>query len=124
MVDLVYVVSDDDEGLASNAALCLEHRLFVSGWSLSQELCRLRNGNRLIRERMAVAFDGDAPVGVCIKTRSGFVQVFVRKAYRYMGIGSELIRRVRTSEDELLSAGEGVVGSVHFFYKNRVDVPY
>lgn len=124
MAEIVYEVVQDDIELMNTAALCLKHKLYVSGWTLSNDLTLIKAGRTLVGRRIVLAKDGETPVGVCVKTPSGFLQVFVRKSYRYQGIGSELIRLSKAKPDEYLHAGDGVVGSIHFFSKNNVDVPY
>lgn len=104
MAGISYEVVQDDIGLMSNAALCIKHKLYVAGWNLSEDLTFIKNGIRLADKCLAIAKDGETPIGVCLKDR-GFIQVFVRKSYRYQGIGSTLIERIKATPDEKLSAG-------------------
>ena len=48
---------------------------------------------------IALAFVGDTPIGVAIhEDRYPRIQVFVRKALRNNGVGSELVNAVKTEE--------------------------
>lgn len=75
--------------------LARKFRLYSQpGWCLIDEL-RYPKGLKCI----ALAFVGDTPIGVVIsKLKCPQMQVFVRKAFRGNGVGSELVNAVKTEK--------------------------
>lgn len=82
---------------ADNAKLALKHRLYSNpNWCLKEELeCIAQTG-----ESTCTLYCKDGiPIGCAIReVTSNLIMVFVRKAYRKQGIGSLLVKRVRTKE--------------------------
>lgn len=85
------------------AKLARKHRLFVSGWSLGYEFeyiikSQKFTGKSIKSYESCLAFDGDIPIGVCLKIyfrKNNKLMVFVRKSYRYNGIGHKLVNLMK-----------------------------
>lgn len=110
------------------ADIALKNRLYVSGWDLSQRLKAIRSGKEPYD--VALAFDGETPVGVTIIGANSFVQnsggrqhiqVFVRKKMRRHGIGSSLVAMAKEEAKVDFWAYTGAACSPAFWTKNKVD---
>lgn len=80
---------------SENAKLALKNRLYSSPeWELKQELENIA----LTGESTCTLYCKDGkPVGCAVReVTSNLIMVFVRKAYRKQGIGSLLVKRVKT----------------------------
>ncbi|QEG08617.1 hypothetical protein [Aeromonas phage 4L372D] len=77
------------------AGMALKHRLYVSGWVLSGELVKIRKDPEYAHN-IALYYKENKPIGIVITTCENMLQVFVRKNERKRGIGSELIKEVKT----------------------------
>ena len=77
-----------------NAEIALKNRLYSRpNWMLIDELRDAKADNRNIT--VSLKYVDDVPVGVVTRDHeSGLVMVFVRKAFRKKGIGSQLVKRV------------------------------
>ncbi|MNR26126.1 hypothetical protein D3C85_1433170 [compost metagenome] len=75
------------------ADIALKHRLYVSGWRLSGELKSTREGQN-IKERIAIAYSQEIPIGVCFQKEDGSTHVFVRKSERKVGVGRSLVKQL------------------------------
>lgn len=103
-------------GMADEA---LKARLFVWGWQLSGWLGELRARIEFKEyESIVIAYDDGVPVGVCVmiskwgKDDIPTSGTFVRKAYRRMRIGTNLIKKARKQE---FYHGTGLHGIEPFF---------
>jgi len=95
------------------AKLGLKNRLYVSGWQLSYELrgLILRPGGKMI----VLAYKEDLPIGILFGKRSGLVMVFVRKAERRQGIGTQLYCEAAKILKTKIWNDEGIEDSDVFF---------
>jgi GNAT superfamily N-acetyltransferase len=117
-LDCQIKVSTSPSEAAILADAALKARLYVSGWALSYELRRIRDN--ISNRRVALAYIGDDCVGVCIRIRGlKELQVFVRKKYRRMGIGSELVKALKRKGDQ---ASEGIRSSRKFWEANNISL--
>ena len=95
------------------ASIALKHRLFVSGWRLSGDLKYIKRCHNIEDARMAIAYDSDTPVGVCLYNQNtGLIQVFVRKSYRRRGIGRSLVENFKNPK---VYGIKGINESPYFF---------
>ena len=84
------------------AAIALKHRLYVSGWSMSGEYVYMRDSmdygwdnDSHKKYSIALAYEDDVAVGCAIVNDINNLQVFVRKAKRGLGIGRQLVAKVK-----------------------------
>jgi GNAT superfamily N-acetyltransferase len=95
------------------ASIALKHRLFVPGWCLSGAMKCIRKGHNIEDARMAIAYDSDTPVGVCLyEQTAGLIQVFVRKSHRRRGIGRSLVENFKNTKTYGI---KGINKSPYFF---------
>ena len=80
---------------AENAKLALKYRLYSNpAWELKRELERIAETGE---STCTIYCKDNIPVGCAVReVSSNLVMVFVRKAYRKMGIGSVLVKRVKS----------------------------
>lgn len=106
------IINSDQAEVKTLADVALKHRLYVSGWGLTNMLKNMRTtGNGSI----ALAKENDVPIGVAIRTYNNQVAVFVRKNKRKNGIGKNLVSNLKIKPDDW--HGYGVKGSGNFFKK-------
>lgn len=78
--------------------LAIKYRLYVPGWGLRWELSEINNSN-LKDYKILMVFDNKTPIGICLKRKysstSNQLMVFVRKQYRYNGIGRRLVNKIK-----------------------------
>lgn len=85
--------TQEEKQYAANEAL--KHKLYVSGWGLSGELINIRKCPEYANS-IALYYKENKPIGVIISICDDMLQVFVRKNERKRGVGSELIKEVKT----------------------------
>lgn len=112
---MIILFKGEDARIA--ASIALNHRLFVSGWSLSGDLRQIKNGNSHVGARVAIYYKDSTPVGVCLQKQYGFIEVFVRKSERCNGIGRQLVQQFKSKKSYAMC---GVDGSEVFW--NKVGV--
>lgn len=95
------------------ADLALKNRLYVSGWELSRTLQDFRNGHE--RGIVILAFKADKPIAVLTGEELGFVMLFVRKAERRQGIGTQLFTLAANHFNTSINHDWGIHGSIDFF---------
>ncbi len=104
------------------AHLALTHRLYVSGWSLSSILTRVRAG--FDHSDVVLHWADGKPVGVLVITQERnaaqqrLVHIFVKKAYRGHGIAKTLLANMPADQ---LYAGPGITGSKTFWAKHGIQ---
>lgn len=71
--------------------LCLEHRLYVDGWSLKHWFT---NHDFIIK--LVVMFDNEKPIGVGVLSHHTFynVGIYVKDEYRRKGYGTRIFKRL------------------------------
>lgn len=99
------------------ADIALKHRLYVSGWRLTEILQDIRKGR--LEANVAIAYDQGVPIGVSIlleeyRDNMDHIQVFVRKSYRRNGIGKKLVNRLCKQKGNVYAI-YGVEQSIDFF---------
>ena len=79
------------------AEIALKNRLYVSGWLLGEYLRSIKPE----RDDLLLYYVDERPVGVCFRRKyykNSCLMVFVRKAYRYRGIGRKLVNKMKTND--------------------------
>jgi hypothetical protein len=102
--------------LRAGADLALRHRLYVSGWQLSQVLQSFRTRQNTT-DRLALGFCDDRPVAVAIY-RDGTIQAFCRKSQRRQGYGGACVRALRAQSAR---AVVGIKGTDCFWQQQNVQ---
>lgn len=103
--------------LSEGAELCLNARLYVSGWDLRPTLVRMRDRGTTHQGKIAVAFDNGRPVALCLYD-GHMLMAFCRDDRRRQGFGSACAKAIGRPQGSW--AGEGVRGSVEFWKANGV----
>ena len=98
------------------ADIALKNRMYVSGWSLSGELKRIRDRFHANDCKIALAWYGDIPLAVAV-INDGSVQAFCRKAFRRNGLASRCVSAVKRTS---CTADLGIVGSSAFWTKHNI----
>jgi len=104
---------------ANNANIAneaLKQRLYVSGWMLSDTLkdCRDRPEEYIIKDYSLYGF----MLGVIVlEKKSGFAQCFVKKEFRKLGIGRDLVKKIKLEYSGRIRFEDGIRGSEKFWGK-------
>ena len=112
------IASKDNIGQYSDIAI--KNRLYVAGWTLRHSLKYCEENDLIV-----LAFDDSKPIAVAHQnTKPGKCSFFVRKEFRRMGIGTELVNIIKkTSQKEVYSVW-GMHGSEDFFKKCDLEMRY
>lgn len=103
--------------LSEGAELCLNARLYVSGWDLRPTMARMRDRGATHPGKIAVAFVGERPVALCLHD-GHMLMAFCRDDHRRRGFGSACMKALGRPEGSW--AGEGIYGSTEFWKANGV----
>jgi hypothetical protein len=103
--------------LSEGAELCLDARLYVSGWDLRPTLVKMRDRGMTHGGKIAVAFEHDRPIALCLFS-GRMLMAFCRDDHRRRGFGSACAKAIGRPEGSW--AGEGVHGSIQFWKANGV----
>lgn len=114
------------ERMKALIGICVVAGLFHSGWEAIKLFMRVMQG--LEDDIELVVVHGDHVLrtqGSCIAmgvVSKGHVQVFVRKNYRRLGIGSSVLRFLQEKGARIEYSMPGERGSMKFWNKNNVVV--
>ena len=113
-----------NETLVEGINLALKHRLYISGWCLSEDLTRARKeANRLEHKdffSLALYFKNDVPIALCFRQGRG-LQAFCKKSERKKGYAAKCVQHMKKHVEFALKAGSGVEGSLTFWAKMDVQ---
>ena len=115
-----------EKNLIQACELALQHKLYVKGWVLQYSLIGIKNNPENRKgAAIAMAYEGDIPVGIAI-VHFRSIASFVKPKYRRKGIGTELVnllkKNMKSSDFNNLEAGLGIPGSNEFWQQN--EIPY
>lgn len=96
------------------AQIALSNRLFVNQWSLHDDLRDIHEGCQS-NYNVEIYYCDQKPVGVIVFNDQEFIGIFVKKAYRRLGIGSKMVQFAQTKQKNIQEAFWGVYGSEHFW---------
>ena len=100
------------------ARIALRNRLYVSGWSLTTDLQKIRH-RPLRGDCVSIAYEDNEPVSVAmVLDGDSMIMTFTRKAYRRKGYGTEAVKGLRKAagnKRQLHGNHAGAKGSVEFF---------
>lgn len=114
-----YLIYENDMAI-TGAKIAVRNKLYVSGWDLSYFLREFIN--KEISGFIILAIEDGYPVGVLAAEEDGFIMLFVRKAKRKQGIGTELFKRASEILNEKIKHDFGTDGSHIFFTKTKEKV--
>lgn len=124
MNELLLLSSVNDPKLvASYAKIALSNKLYVRGWMLKKTLDEMiKSVSTNEKFCISIAYIDELPVGCCVlDNERNFLQVYVKKEYRNMGLGTKLVRSLaevnNTSNIFSYKKGQGCVGSDFFWDK-------
>lgn len=100
------------------AYVALRHRLYVSGWSLSVDLQKIR-ARPLRGDCVSVVYEDNKPVSVAmVMEGDSTIMTFTRKSMRRKGYGREAVKGLKKAAGkgrQLHGNHAGAKGSVEFF---------
>lgn len=114
-MDIFHTQLYQSQTLKIGATLALKHRLYISGWALSQTL-QFFKMSESTHHRIAIGFCNDVPVSVAV-LQDGGVMAFCRKQHRRKGYTGACVRALHS---RMMVANVGIDGSWHFW--NRLGV--
>lgn len=101
------------DSLIEGINLTLKHRLYISGWDLSNSMVRARKRPNDTME-VALLFKDETPIAVAWYSGRNLM-AFVRKSERNKGYGSKVVKHINKPT---ASTGYGIEGSLQFWEKN------
>ena len=103
--------------LSEGAALCLDARLFVPGWTLRPTLLTMRDRKGAHPGQIALGFKNDVPVALVLYD-GNMLMAFCKKFERYQGFASRCFQALDLEPGSW--AGEGIQGTLVFWNKQGV----
>lgn len=114
---MVEIRNMEDQQLS--ATIAIHNRLFVPGWSLYGILKSIQNGSDCCKIVFALS-EGKA-IGVAVlESTNSPMQLYVKKSFRRLGIGTSLVNAIKKDFDNV-KAAQGMKGSFSFY--NHVGIP-
>lgn len=111
-MDNITILSSEEYTTEVLASEALRHRLYVSGWSLRDELKVAEYCGAGIGIRLAIL--DNTPIGVALySSETNEVMTFVRKCHRRKGIGRALVKSFDFKYTP--RTGLGIIGSLEFW---------
>lgn len=101
------------DSLIEGINLSLKHRLYISGWDMSNSMVRARKKPNATME-VALLFKDAVPIAVAWYSGRSLM-AFVRKSERNKGYGTKVVQYINKPT---ASTGYGIEGSLQFWEKN------
>lgn len=113
-----------NDTLVEGINLALKHRLYISGWCLSEDLVwarkQVKRSQFMDYFSLALYFKDDVPIALCFRKGRG-LQAFCKKSERKKGYAAKCVQHMKKHIDGEASAGYGVEGSLTFWAKMGVE---
>lgn len=98
----------------------LKRRLYVKGWTLQHKLSSIVNGYESFP--IALYYHLNSPIGVImVNTEYNVFEIFVHQSHRRLGIGTCLLKYMKSKFPNVKGNSNGTAGSLSFFISNNLE---